>query len=666
MADLTQITILPPQQVSGVHTSATSPGITSQGTSPLLAVLPTGTILQGFIVNRDASGNPILRTERGDIPFATSFFLKIGSEVVIRIGNSAGAPLAHIITVDGQPPEIAQNISAFAQDADVIVSSQPGNRLNAATPVNIGQQSPLQPSATVIGTVIASSSPGVTVQAVQPGTQLGLKVISVEATSPAASEIVKGSPLTSQITSPTPASTVSYATYARVAVSTSAIPASAATIINTPEPVSAIPSQPTSGATAAQPVNSIAVTSSAPSAPPASPQQSVAPHTVTTAATPAISSATAQYVSFSNAVAASSTSLLAGKDLPFGLPSSFAVAGHVPAALQSLLPEETSAPGTVAITPASTAKEPPALKTGSVVSGKVLGNDTTGEILVQTNAGVVRLQAGTAIPLGSNVTFQITTVSPPVTSDIPANSKPAPLLELAQQWTSLQRIFTQLGSMPTPTGLEGLLLAPSAQSHPGGLVPEVTGQAISNGLLLFIAAMRGGNFRSWLGEDNARWLDDHGNMNLQKKAEAEFVGLSRHYAEATSHHWQPLFFPVAVDGILQQVRLFVKRDRKQQGANPADPKADEDTRFVVEVDLTQLGELQMDGFIRKQEKSLQFDMIIRSLTPLTKEIQDDILNIYTNTGALTGYKGSLTFQAVKAFPVNPMEEIVASGGTVLA
>jgi hypothetical protein len=107
------------------------------------------------------------------------------------------------------------------------------------------------------------------------------------------------------------------------------------------------------------------------------------------------------------------------------------------------------------------------------------------------------------------------------------------------------------------------------------------------------------------------------------------------------------------------VRLFVKRDRKQQGANQQEKKSD-DTRFVVEVDLTQLGELQLDGFVRKQEKDVQFDLVLRSLTPLEPEVQQDIFEIYNATGAITGYKGSLTFQAVREFPVNPMEDIAGN------
>ena len=117
--------------------------------------------------------------------------------------------------------------------------------------------------------------------------------------------------------------------------------------------------------------------------------------------------------------------------------------------------------------------------------------------------------------------------------------------------------------------------------------------------------------------------------------------------------------------MIQQVRFFTKRDRKQEDSQN-DKNKEEDTRFVIEVDLTQLGEVQMDGFVRKHEKDLQFDMIIRSLNGLSKEVQDDILNIYNNMGAITGYKGSLSFQSVREFPVNPMEDIAKGGDAVIA
>src|SRR5271155_2260893 len=118
MADIRTITILPTQSVQQVQGNS---GAGTQGITSLSGLTP-GTILSGFIINRDLSGNPILRTDSGDITFSSNFFLNIGSEVSIRVENSLAGTLAHILTVNGQPPEIATAQSAFAQEPEVIVS----------------------------------------------------------------------------------------------------------------------------------------------------------------------------------------------------------------------------------------------------------------------------------------------------------------------------------------------------------------------------------------------------------------------------------------------------------------------------------------------------------------------------------------------------------------
>ena len=119
MIDIRFISVLPVQTIPGAQSVQPS-----QGGAPQAPInFPTGSILSGFIVNRDASGNPILRTEKADIVFATNFFLKIGSEVVIRLENRAGRQQAHILSVNCQPPEIAEQQSAF-DEPEVIVGNE--------------------------------------------------------------------------------------------------------------------------------------------------------------------------------------------------------------------------------------------------------------------------------------------------------------------------------------------------------------------------------------------------------------------------------------------------------------------------------------------------------------------------------------------------------------
>jgi hypothetical protein len=63
--------------------------------------------------------------------------------------------------------------------------------------------------------------------------------------------------------------------------------------------------------------------------------------------------------------------------------------------------------------------------------------------------------------------------------------------------------------------------------------------------------------------------------------------------------------------------------------------------------------------VRRGEGKVEFDLIVRSHTALPEEMQRAILQIYNDAGQITGYKGGLSFQAVREFPVKPMEEVMA-------
>jgi len=659
MAD-SQITFLPPQQQIQSPTQIAQGG-TSQSNAALTS-LPTGTVLQGFIINRDASGNPILRTDKGDIPFASSFFLKIGSEVVLRVTNVAGNTSAQLLSVDGQSPEEAQNASAFSQDPEVILSPNLSQTLSSttasATPNVPGTPTPATPSITISGTVI--SQPQVATaqtQALSNGTQLTLKIVSLN--SPASAAPVLPESQTVVQTSSTQSTSAFYATYARAAATPATIPsattastAPAAITTNTqPENTQATPLPSTTPATSPTVQTSTTVLTQTP----ATTTTPVNPQAVTleqpTITNPQIPQATPLQQPAANAAAPVpvATAIITTPALP---------ATSTPTAIPTQSTQTTTPPAQT-IQPATT------------ITATVLSTEPSGELIVQSPVGVVRLQAGTPIPTGSQITLQIVQATPPSAQAITAaaiiNTQPAPITELAQQWTSIQQIFGLLTGRATPTGLDNTALPVSTQA---GLADtahitsnSANAQSISSAMLTFMSAVRKGDFDNWLGASNIKLLQAQGHDDLIKKAQAEFSTIARQFTESQPGHWQPLFFPLPTEGTTQQARLYVKRDRKQ--GNTDGQKKSEDTRFVIEVDLTQLGELQMDGFVRTQDKELQFDMVIRSTSGLPKDIQNDISKIYNDMGEVTGYKGSISFQNVKEFPVNPMQDIADSHDTVV-
>lgn len=577
MVDIRLINILPQPTVQGTSQPQVTQGGGSQGA--VSVNLPPGTVLSGFIVNRDSSGNPVLRTDKGDVTFSSNFFLKIGSEVTIRIENNASGSLARILSVNGQSPEVAQTVSAFDQVPDVLLSQN----LTAGKPtvapqiaVPVAPQGPAQPALTVTGTLV-TPQPNATLPA---GTQITLKVTTLDA-----APVAQPAQAAAEPQQAAPSALSLYSAYTRAA------PTTPATGTPTPSLVIANPGitgEPAAPSTVATPAQTMVTT------PQATPTQS-------------------------NVVVANET-------------------------------------------PQAPVPSPASVVPGQTITASVTGREPSGEVIVQTPAGAVRLQAGTVLPSASKVTFEVVSLSTPAEQAGKATAQPAPLTQLARQWTSLQQITTLLAARPMTADAPSFALGNMpwlSGTNPGAALP-ISAQNMPVGLVLFVSALRGGDFGNWLGSDNIKWLREAGHDSLIRKAEGEFLSMGRQFTEAQPGHWQPLFFPVAVHGEVQQARLFVKRDRKQ-GKNQQGGKESEDTRFVVEVDLSQLGEMQMDGFVRKQEKEVHFDLVIRSLMALPADIQQDILRIYNDTGQMTGFKGSLVFQNVREFPLHPMEEIVAQG-----
>lgn len=560
MADLRLITILP-QSVQGVPILPGSTGTPSQGS--ILAVLPPGTILSGYIVNRDPAGNPILRSNKGDIAFTSSFFLKIGSEVVIRVENNQAGLLAHILSVDGQPPEVAAQQSSFAEEPSIILGQQQAAPRAEQTAAPAATLPSADGAVRLTGTLIATSPPAPGAPAPLPvGTQLSFTVQSVTPPVSNVPEEFLIAALPPEDAPPSqlaPVAPVSYSAYAKAVT-----PPGLANLIATPPAGTA-----------------------APAGAPATPTASVIRPDITPSAPPII------------------------------------------------------------------------VQPGQTVTAMVIAREPTGEALVQTPAGVVRLPPGTAPNVGSTLTLEIGKIVPPaIQATIPAD-RPAPLTELARQWESLQQIVQLLGTRVAENNLSFVQSSMPWLSTPSpGTPPSTPPQNMPTGLMLFIAALKGNNFTNWLGEENVQWLQSQGHEALVKKAGAEFTTLAKQFTEPATQQWQTLFFPVAVEGDVHQARLFVKRDKKQAAANWREKKT-EDTRFVVELDLSQLGELQMDGFVRRGNERVDFDLIVRSHHPLPEEMQRGILQIYNDTGQITGYKGGLVFQTMRDFPVHPMEEVLA-------
>jgi hypothetical protein len=104
--------------------------------------------------------------------------------------------------------------------------------------------------------------------------------------------------------------------------------------------------------------------------------------------------------------------------------------------------------------------------------------------------------------------------------------------------------------------------------------------------------------------------------------------------------------PWQTDGRVERIRLLMRETDPDAEAEKR--KRGGGTRFVINLDLSRLGPLQVDGMFKKESRN--FDVMIRTKAPLPEEMQRDLAGILANSNAAMNLVGGLTFQVVKKFP----------------
>ncbi len=74
-----------------------------------------------------------------------------------------------------------------------------------------------------------------------------------------------------------------------------------------------------------------------------------------------------------------------------------------------------------------------------------------------------------------------------------------------------------------------------------------------------------------------------------------------------------MVLPFLADAGVQPLRLYLRRGGSAAGGT------DEDTRFVIETEMSRLGAFQFDGMVRGK----RLDLVLRSHAPLAPELRQE-------------------------------------------
>lgn len=287
------------------------------------------------------------------------------------------------------------------------------------------------------------------------------------------------------------------------------------------------------------------------------------------------------------------------------------------------------ATGITQATPAG-ASASPVLSAGTSLSGTVTGSTPSGHPIIQTSAGVIALETQTVVPRGSVVTLDVVT---------------APTAALAKQGTQMplhQSLFTARTWPALEQVVEVLHEANPALARQvvNSIIPRPNA-GLTAGLIFFLSALRAGDLRSLLGEDPMR-LIERSRPALAGRLTEDFTTLVRIADEPGSGDWRVALIPINTGSQIEQIRLLLRQGDSEE----EDDSGVSDSRFVLDVELSTLGRLQLDGLVRNHGKSL--DLIIRSEAPLSETMHNDIRTIFVDAADLTGLTGGVSFQSAPA------------------
>lgn len=296
-----------------------------------------------------------------------------------------------------------------------------------------------------------------------------------------------------------------------------------------------------------------------------------------------------------------------------------------------------------------------ALGVGSHLEGMVTALDRDGHPLVRTSQGVLTLPANMPIKVGMRVMLELVQLGDGLGVKLLAATTPetaqtrAPLAQPSLTPPTLSATvapkaeFTQLASVLA--GLERS--APDLAERVKQVLPGGSG-AFLPALLNAANAMRRGDLAALIGETPSKAIDRSRERGGAEGVRGELSAQPKLISIDAGGAWQALFVPV-LDGLqLRRISFFARRP-------PDDGEDDErkPTRFLVEVEPSAIGPLQLDGFFSER----RLDLIVRSEKALDAAWRDELRALYARTLGALDMAGELSFQVVSRFPLSGTEAI---------
>ncbi|MGH1399303.1 MAG: hypothetical protein ACRBCT_08830 [Alphaproteobacteria bacterium] len=211
------------------------------------------------------------------------------------------------------------------------------------------------------------------------------------------------------------------------------------------------------------------------------------------------------------------------------------------------------------------------------------------------------------------------------------------------QWPVMAEIAQVLQSLTQSPSPETAAMAQQAVQSLAAAMPAPSSPAqFGAATLFFVAAVRGGDLSSWLGEKTVELLRREGHGNLLTRLTGETPAMAR--TEGAGQDWRALSIPLYYDGEIYKAALHYKHEHESEGDEAIGGiKA---TRFVFDLKFNSVGKVQLDGYFKAPNTSSdkRLDLILRSEQHFSTRMHQEMRGLYSTALRAAGVTGELSFQ----------------------
>lgn len=275
--------------------------------------------------------------------------------------------------------------------------------------------------------------------------------------------------------------------------------------------------------------------------------------------------------------------------------------------------------------PPAEPKAPPVFEPQTVLKAIVVKPAPDAKPVLLTEAGVIVPTETVALPPLTPVEVKIVDVIPPSVEQ-PAEKT---------VWTVLSEAVETLSRTDA-----------SAFENFKAVLPSISPKLPALMLSYLKAASKNVPLETWLGEQNAAAIrETDGGEVLLKRLEREFT--PKKAADRQETPWKSFDIPFLTGTAVEPVSLYLQRPPEDLDRRTAMQKSGDGVRFVVDLTLSRLGRIQLEGLAHRQNRT--FSLVIRTQNVLPDGAEARIKSLFTQTLSALSYAGGVNIRQTDDF-----------------